>query len=158
MWSQYMKKRRVYVMDCVDFIKIGVSQNPNNRKKQIPYKVMQYYSSKPIDNPFEIERKMHRYFVNDTAMDIGKEYFYSSFVKAVEKLMEMIDGRPKPEIDRLKVCLVGGDGYEETERRIIEKLKNAIPKMSDFDKGYILGKVENMAEQKEKKHKEVKEA
>ena len=36
----------------------------------------------------------------------------------------------------------------EKEKRIVEKLKEAIPKMSDFDKGYILGKVENMAEQK----------
>lgn len=46
----------------------------------------------------------------------------------------------------------------EKEKNIVEKLKDAIPKMSDFDKGYILGKVENMAEQKEKKHKEAKEA
>lgn len=34
----------------------------------------------------------------------------------------------------------------EKEKEIVEKLKEAIPKMSDFDKGYILGKVENMAE------------
>lgn len=46
----------------------------------------------------------------------------------------------------------------EKEKNIVEKLKDAIPKMSDFDKGYILGKVENMAEQKEKKRKEAKEA
>jgi hypothetical protein len=46
----------------------------------------------------------------------------------------------------------------EKEKNIVEKLKDAIPKMSDFDKGYILGKVENMAEQKEKKNKEAKEA
>lgn len=37
----------------------------------------------------------------------------------------------------------------EKEKEIVEKLKEAIPKMSDFDKGYILGKVENMAEQNE---------
>lgn len=43
----------------------------------------------------------------------------------------------------------------EKEKQIVEKLKDAIPKMSDFDKGYILGKVENMAEKKEneKEHK-----
>lgn len=34
----------------------------------------------------------------------------------------------------------------EKEKQIVEKLRDAIPKMSDFDKGYILGKVENMAE------------
>lgn len=37
----------------------------------------------------------------------------------------------------------------EKEKRIVEKLKDAIPKMSDFDKGYILGKVEGMANDKE---------
>lgn len=36
----------------------------------------------------------------------------------------------------------------EKERQVVEKLKEAIPQMSDFDKGYILGKVESMAEQK----------
>lgn len=39
----------------------------------------------------------------------------------------------------------------EKEKRIVEKLKNAIPKMSDFDKGYILGKVEGMTREKETK-------
>lgn len=39
----------------------------------------------------------------------------------------------------------------EKEKQLVEKLKDAIPKMSDFDKGYILGKVENMAEKKENK-------
>lgn len=43
----------------------------------------------------------------------------------------------------------------EKEKQVVKKLKEAIPKMSDFDKGYILGKVENMAEQnKEKEEKE----
>lgn len=34
----------------------------------------------------------------------------------------------------------------EKEKQIVEKLKDAIPKMSEFEKGYILGKVENMAD------------
>lgn len=34
----------------------------------------------------------------------------------------------------------------EKEKRIVEKLKDAIPQMSDFDKGYILGKVEKFSE------------
>ena len=37
----------------------------------------------------------------------------------------------------------------EKEKRIVEKLKNAIPNMSDFDKGYILGKTESSSEQKD---------
>lgn len=34
----------------------------------------------------------------------------------------------------------------EKEKRIIEKLKEAIPQLSDFDKGYILGKVESFSD------------
>ena len=34
----------------------------------------------------------------------------------------------------------------EKEKRIVEKLKDAIPNMSEFDKGYILGKVESFSE------------
>lgn len=34
----------------------------------------------------------------------------------------------------------------EKEKRIIEKLKDAIPNMSEFDKGYILGKTESFSE------------
>ena len=36
----------------------------------------------------------------------------------------------------------------EKEKRIVEKLKDAIPQMSEFDKGYILGKVESLSEKK----------
>lgn len=34
----------------------------------------------------------------------------------------------------------------EKEKRIVEKLKDAIPNMSEFDKGYILGKTESFSE------------
>ena len=40
----------------------------------------------------------------------------------------------------------------DKEKNIVKKLKDAIPKMSEFDKGYILGKTESMAE--EAGHKE----
>lgn len=42
----------------------------------------------------------------------------------------------------------------DNEKRIIEKLKEAIPKMSDFDKGYILGKTESIASNQEEKSDE----
>ena len=45
----------------------------------------------------------------------------------------------------------------EREKQVVEKLKDAIPKMSDFDKGYILGKVESMAEKKQKDKLDKKE-
>lgn len=41
------------------------------------------------------------------------------------------------------------DDLLDTELRIIEKLRENIPKMSDFDKGYILGKTESFSEKKE---------
>lgn len=42
----------------------------------------------------------------------------------------------------------------EKEKQVVEKLRDAIPKMSDFDKGYILGKVESMAECSQKNEKD----
>lgn len=41
----------------------------------------------------------------------------------------------------------------EKEKKVVEKLRDAIPKLSDFDKGYILGKVEGMAEQKKEEER-----
>ena len=38
----------------------------------------------------------------------------------------------------------------EKEKQVVEKLKEAIPKMNDFQKGYMLGMVESMAGKKEK--------
>lgn len=43
----------------------------------------------------------------------------------------------------------------EKEIQIIEKLKAVIPQMSDFDKGYILGKVERMAEEKNQEKEQI---
>lgn len=45
----------------------------------------------------------------------------------------------------------------EKEKEVVEKLRDAIPNMSEFDKGYILGKVEQMA-QDNKKIEEAKAA
>ena len=46
----------------------------------------------------------------------------------------------------------------EKEKRIVEKLKDAIPKMSEFDKGYILGKTESFSENKPDDSDQKKEA
>ena len=37
---------------------------------------------------------------------------------------------------------------KKKKKRIVEKLKDAIPNMSEFDKGYILGKTESFSENK----------
>jgi hypothetical protein len=44
----------------------------------------------------------------------------------------------------------------EKEKTIVEKIK-AIPNMSDFDKGYFLGKVESLADASDQKQEEHKE-
>ena len=46
----------------------------------------------------------------------------------------------------------------EKEKRIIEKLKEAIPNMSEFDKGYILGKTESYSENNLEQKSDKKEA
>lgn len=37
------------------------------------------------------------------------------------------------------------------EQKIIKSISDALPKMSDFDKGYFLGAAEQMVSEKEKK-------
>lgn len=44
----------------------------------------------------------------------------------------------------------------EKEKETVEKLNNALPNMSEFDKGYILGMVENLASEQAEKEKETK--
>lgn len=35
---------------------------------------------------------------------------------------------------------------EGKQKEVIEKIKKAVPNLSEFDKGYVLGKAEKMAE------------
>lgn len=41
----------------------------------------------------------------------------------------------------------------EKEKKIIESISEALPKMSEFDKGYLLGSAERMVSEKEKAEK-----
>jgi hypothetical protein len=52
----------------------------------------------------------------------------------------------------------GVSALSEKEKRIVEKLKDAIPNMSEFDKGYILGKTESFSEKKDDSDKAQKES
>lgn len=45
----------------------------------------------------------------------------------------------------------------EREQKIIESISDALPKMSEFDKGYLLGSAERMVSEKEKIEKENKD-
>ena len=42
----------------------------------------------------------------------------------------------------------------EREKKIMESISEALPKMSEFDKGYLLGSAERMVSEKEKSEKE----
>lgn len=42
----------------------------------------------------------------------------------------------------------------EREKKIMESISEALPKMSEFDKGYLLGSAERMVSEKEKVEKE----
>ena len=45
----------------------------------------------------------------------------------------------------------------EKEKKIIESISEALPQMSEFDKGYLLGSAERMVSEKEKAEKENKD-
>lgn len=42
----------------------------------------------------------------------------------------------------------------EREKKIMESISEALPKMSEFDKGYLLGSAERMVFEKEEAEKE----
>ena len=141
-------------MDCGGFIKIGVSNNPNRRKEQIPYKVKQYYCTDLKENAFEIEKRMHSIFYSKRNREApGREYFDVQFNEAVKILMDITNECSFDAKDVMKLRIANGN-KKDMEKIIVEKLKEAIPKMSDFDKGYILGKVESMADEKKDNEKE----
>lgn len=86
-----MGNKRVYVMDCDGFVKIGISQNVDKRKDQIPYDVNQYYCTELLENSYEIERNMHRFFSKFRVEEAnGTEYFSIKFSTAVEVLKDMV--------------------------------------------------------------------
>lgn len=77
----------------------------------------------------------------------GREYFDVQFNEAVKILMDITNECSFDAKDVMKLRIANGN-KKDMEKIIVEKLKEAIPKMSDFDKGYILGKVESMADEK----------
>lgn len=138
-------KRRVYVMDCGNFVKIGVSIHPDRRKNQIPYEVKQYYCSEPIANSFEVEKEMHSYLCrrrNNGAF--GREYFDISFPEAVRMLTESLNYSQidfhEQATDNLKILLFGTEKERKIEEKMNARLVNCICHMSEFDIGYFAGK------------------
>lgn len=83
--------KRVYIMDCGKFVKIGVSKNVDKRTSQIPYIVKQYYCTERLENAYEVEKNMHKFFkpVRNKEAN-GLEYFSISFDIATEALNEIL--------------------------------------------------------------------
>lgn len=138
-------ERRIYVVDCGEFVKTGVSIHPSKRKSQIPYNVKQYYCSEPVENSFEVEKRIHYYFSNKRNKKVfGKEYFDVSFWEAVEALTKILSSQridfDEKKTNNLKILLFGTDEEKEVQEKIEERLKKCICHMSDFDIGYFAAK------------------
>ena len=134
-------KRKVYVMDCGDFVKIGVSGNVEQRSTQIPYKVNQIFSTDEIEDAFKLEREMHMLF--DEAQ--GREYFNVPFDIAISELKKRADERKNLEsvkpIPRKSLTI-------SEKQKVILKLIPLLKYVDDFNLGYMLGVAEEKSKSK----------
>lgn len=139
-------KRKVYVMDCGDFVKIGVSGNVEQRATQIPYKVNRIFSTGEVEDAFKLEHEMHVMFCEDRVPDaLGREYFNISFDIAVSELKKRADEQkvvePVNPIPRKPLSI-------SEKQKVIFKLIPLLKYIDDFDLGYMLGVAEEKSKQK----------
>lgn len=127
-------KRRVYVMDCGDFVKIGVSVNVGRRASQIPYKVNRIFSTDEMEDAFKIEREMHSLFHDKRCQNIqGREFFSIPFDTAVSELKRKIGVKKRRQTSDFK---------QKAILRLIPLLKY----MDEFNLGYMLAIAEGKRE------------
>lgn len=139
-------KRKVYVMDCGDFVKIGVSGNVEQRATQIPYKVNRIFSTDEMEDAFKLEHEMHVLFDEDRVPEAqGREYFNISFDIAVSELKKRADEQKITE--PVKPVPKNPLSINERERFIL-KLIPLLKYADDFDLGYIFGAAEEKSKQK----------
>lgn len=139
-------KRKVYVMDCGDFVKIGVSGNVEQRSTQIPYKVNQIFSTDEIEDAFKLEREMHMLFDEDRVPEAqGREYFNVPFDIAISELKKRADERKNVEsvkpIPRKSLTI-------SEKQKVILKLIPLLKYVDDFNLGYMLGVAEEKSKSK----------
>lgn len=126
-------KRRVYVMDCGGFVKIGVSLNAEQRRKQLPCGINQYYCTEPIDNAFEIEGFMHKVYAPlNRKCKMGREYFNSEFACVCDVLKSSIESteakRKQIESVVIKLSSERRDGFDNDFYKFVEiVLKSSVP-------------------------------
>lgn len=127
-------KRRVYVMDCGYFVKIGVSANVGRRASQIPYKVNRIFSTDEMEDAFKIEREMHSLFHDKRCANIqGREFFNIPFDTAVFELKRKTGAKNQNKISVFK-------------QRAILKLIPLLKYMDEFNLGYMLAIAEGKKE------------
>lgn len=139
-------KRKVYVMDCGDFVKIGVSGNVEQRATQIPYKVKRIYSTDEMEDAFKLEREMHMLFDKNRVSEVqGREYFNISFDIAAFELKKRADEQKNVEsvkpIPRKSLTI-------SEKQKVILKLIPLLKYVDDFDLGYMLGVAEEKSKSK----------
>ncbi len=146
--------KRLYVMDCGDFVKIGVSENPDERKSQIPYKVNQYYCTEPLKNAFTLESQIHHklnYCRVDSAN--GREYFHISFKEAVDivkgeekehpeeitlgKLIDILSKLSKNELEEVYNYTLSFSDPEK--QKPVKSCEDTFRRLPDYAKTFVLG-------------------
>lgn len=126
-------KRRVYVMDCGDFVKIGVSGNVKRRSSEIPYKVKKIFSTDSMSSAFKVEHEMHMMFKDHIVPDApGREYFDIPFDTAVYELKQKVKKVNPPKKAE----------NNDFRYKAILKMLSLIEYLDDFDLGYMVGKAE----------------
>ena len=154
-------KRKVYVMDCGDFVKIGVSSNPARRAAEIPFKVIQIKATPAIRSmeAFHLERAMHHVFESFKEPSVPyNEYFRIPFKYAVRELIEQFKANDcnAPVMEMLNF-LEEEEREKLLEKEIVKKIKEALPNMDERSKGYFLGYAEAMASKTERAEPEKEE-
>jgi len=89
-------KERIYIMQCNDYIKIGVSENPWVRIKSLqtgnPYKIDLLLSFK-TKNAYSEEKRFHNYF--DSKKSIGEWFKIDDDIKHFVKNLKIIEYKEK---------------------------------------------------------------
>ena len=132
-------KRKVYVMDCGDFVKTGVSGNVDQRATQIPYKVSRIYSTDEMEDAFKLEHEMHVMFCKDRVPDaLGREYFNIPFDAAVSELEKKVSD----------INASNKDNSDNLRYKHLTQVLSMLEYLDEYTLGYIFGRAMGMVRRK----------
>ena len=146
-----MNNKRVYIMDCGGFIKIGISNNVDKRKNQIDYPVKQYYSTEPIDNALEIEKYMHDVFHPVNKKDApGREYFNIDFETARNFLISSLSADEKSRkevVESIHGIYINNPQFDRFNSQFY-KMVSKVMNMSEGDAAFLVYAAEGLLQRK----------